>query len=87
MVPQVQAYPTAAWEDTEKMTWARLRFHKLTKIVLSVAHLDRDSKNNNRNNLAALCQKCHLNHDILQHVRNRLYGRHHAKEHQLKLQL
>lgn len=75
------------WEYPEEMTWARLRFYGITRVVLSVAHLDRNSKNNDRNNLAALCQRCHLKHDILQHIQNRRYGRHHAKEHQLKFQL
>ena len=59
-----------------------------TKIILTVAHLDRDTTNNNRDNLAALCQRCHLNHDrYAQHIPNRHYGRYHAKEHQTKLEL
>ena len=48
---------------------------KLTKVVLTVAHVDRDKTNNRFNNLAALCQKCHLNHDRHQHIENRKYGR------------
>lgn len=70
---------------TAKMTWKELRQHGLTKIVLTVAHLDRNTMNNDRKNLAALCQKCHLNHDILQHLFNRRYGIDHAGEHQTKL--
>lgn len=85
-VERVQAAPTCVWEETNTMTWGRLKFHKLTKIILSVAHLDRDSSNNDRDNLACLCQKCHLNHDIRQHIRNRLYGRYHDKDHQLKIE-
>jgi len=73
-------------EDTRRMTWPRLKFHGLTRIVLTVAHLDRDSKNNDRSNLAALCQRCHLRHDIRQHIANRKYGRLHGKEHQGKLE-
>lgn len=58
------------------------------KIVLTVAHLDRDRSNNDRSNLAALCQRCHLNHDRpAQHVPNRKYGRYHARAHQGKLKL
>lgn len=38
-----------------------VRNHAL--IVLSVAHLDQQPENNDPNNLAALCQKCHINHD------------------------
>lgn len=57
-----------------------------TKIILTVAHLDRDTRNNERSNLAALCQRCHLNHDrAAQHIPNRRYGKGHAKEQQKKL--
>lgn len=70
---------------TGELSWARLRFHGLTKVILTVAHLDRDSQNNARSNLAALCQRCHLRHDIRQHVATRRYGRDYAKEQQLKL--
>lgn len=75
------------YERTEHLKWSRLRFHGLTRIVLTVAHLDRNSHNNDRNNLAALCQRCHLRHDIYQHIANRKYGRHHTREQQLKLPL
>lgn len=34
-----------------------------TLIILSIAHLDQAPENNDHANLAALCQKCHLNHD------------------------
>ncbi len=34
-----------------------------SKIVLSVAHLDQMPENNDPQNLKALCQKCHINHD------------------------
>lgn len=74
-------------EYVKEMSWARLRFHGLTRIILTVAHLDRDSTNNDRSNLAALCQRCHLRHDIRQHIANRRYGRHHAKAPQQKLEL
>ncbi len=33
------------------------------RIVLTVAHLDQDPSNCARGNLAALCQRCHLNYD------------------------
>ncbi len=54
-------------------------------IVLTVAHIDHDKTNNNFDNLAALCQKCHLRHDIHEHVRNRKYGRK-WKENQLQIE-
>ena len=60
---------------------------KWSVIVLTVAHLDHDKENNRFNNLAALCQRCHLQHDIRHHAANRKYGRHHKSKHQLKIQL
>lgn len=33
------------------------------KIVLTIMHLDHDTTNNDYSNLAAACQKCHLNYD------------------------
>lgn len=43
---------------------------KAVKIVLTVAHLDHDIKNNKDENLAALCQLHHLRHDAQQHAGN-----------------
>lgn len=74
-------------EDLETMTWRRLRFHGLTRVVLSVAHLDRNSRNNERGNLVALCQRCHLRYDVRQHVANRRYGRGHGRVEQLKIEI
>lgn len=76
-----------AYESTEKMVWARLKFFGLTRIILTTAHLDRNNQNHDRSNLAALCQRCHLSHDILQHIANRRYGRDHKRDHQYKLEL
>lgn len=53
-------------------------------VVLTVAHIDHNKKNNNFNNLKALCQKCHLGHDLQQHIENRKYGRN-WKNNQTKL--
>lgn len=39
-------------------------------IVLTIAHLDHDTTNNDQKNLAALCQKCHLGHDKHFHAAN-----------------
>lgn len=46
------------------------------KVVLTVAHIDHNKANNKFDNLAALCNKCHLKHDLPQHIQNRKYGRH-----------
>lgn len=58
-----------------------------SKLVLTVAHLDRDKDNNRFANLAALCQRCHLNHDRQSHIESRKYGRKARGKHQLKLAL
>lgn len=55
--------PNGQQEPTSTMTWARLRMYSLTRVVLTVAHLDQDPGNNDRANLAALCQRCHFAHD------------------------
>jgi len=56
------------------------------RVVLTTAHLDHNKNNNRFRNLAALCQRCHLRHDIKQHIANRRYGRN-WKKHQLKLEI
>lgn len=71
---------TGAYESTEKMIWKRLKFHGLTRIVLTTAHLDRDPSNNDLDNLAALCQRCHLRYDVYQHLRARKYGLAHTEQ-------
>lgn len=43
----------------------------LLTIVLTIAHIDHQPENNQDSNLAALCQKCHLNHDREHHIANR----------------
>jgi len=41
---------------------------RYVRIVLTVAHLDQNPGNNAADNLRALCQKCHLQHDKDQHM-------------------
>lgn len=43
---------------------------KPIKIILTCAHLNHDPTDNREENLAALCQKCHLSHDAKEHARN-----------------
>jgi hypothetical protein len=43
---------------------------KAIKVVLTVAHLDHDITNNEPDNLAALCQKCHLRYDAKHHAKS-----------------
>ncbi|WP_159479790.1 hypothetical protein [Chryseobacterium sp. 18068] len=41
------------------------------KVVLTIAHLDHNTTNNDDANLRAYCQKCHINHDKDFHLKNR----------------
>lgn len=43
--------------------WAKKTGHKIIKIVLTVAHFNHLVIDNRPENLKALCQKCHINHD------------------------
>jgi len=51
--------------------------HPITgsKVILTTAHIFHCKSDNSLLKLAALCQKCHLNHDLSHHIRNRKYGR------------
>jgi len=44
---------------------------KPIKIVLTIAHLDHDTTNNDPKNLKALCQRCHNRYDIEHRKENR----------------
>jgi hypothetical protein len=44
--------------------------HKIITIILTVAHLDHDPKNNVSSNLRAGCQRCHLKYDLELHKNN-----------------
>jgi len=41
-------------------------------VVLTVAHLDHQPENCDRNNLKAMCQRCHLRYDRQHHKTSRL---------------
>ena len=43
---------------------------KLVKIVCTTAHLNHDTTDNRDENLAFLCQRCHLTHDAPLHAEN-----------------
>lgn len=47
-----------------------------TLIILTIAHLkhDHSTPNPDINTLAALCQKCHLQYDMVRHTAKRKYG-------------
>jgi len=44
-------------------------------VVLTVAHLNHEKHDVRDENLAALCQRCHLGYDAKRHAYNRKYGR------------
>ena len=48
------------------------------EVVLTVAHLNRDTTDNRDENLKALCQFCHLTHDRADNARRKRYGKNHA---------
>lgn len=56
-------------EGMESEVWT-LDGKKATKVILTIAHLDHDKTNNDYDNLAALCQKCHLGIDLKHHMAN-----------------
>ena len=58
------AYPDC-WAENRKP-------HPVTgsKVVLTIAHMDHVSGNDEAENLKALCQRCHLKHDEKQHAEN-----------------
>ena len=50
-----------------------------SKVVLAVAHLNRDTTDNSEENLKALCQFCHLAHDRGDNNMRRRYGKEYSK--------
>ena len=58
-------------------------FHPVTRsrVVLTVAHLDHDTTNNDPENLRAWCQRCHLTYDALHHAKNAYATRRRLKAH------
>ncbi|KAB7728145.1 hypothetical protein F5984_20585 [Rudanella paleaurantiibacter] len=48
---------------------------KLSVVILTTAHLDHDTANNDLENLKALCQNCHLKHDRKDNAEKRKYGK------------
>ena len=73
-------------QDTGQPSQTILKQLGLTKIVLTIAHLDNDKLNHlvKDERLQALCQRCHLRIDMGHHVDNRKYGRQfREKQHKL----
>lgn len=60
------------WSDERIATFPHI---KLIRIVLTTAHLNHDPRDNRDENLAALCQRCHLVYDLEKHVESRVLRR------------
>lgn len=71
--------------DKKYVEFMDKRKEKITKIVLTVHHIDSDKKNNTKQNLIALCQRCHLRLDLQKHMKNRRAARKNTKEANLQL--
>lgn len=61
--------------EGDKCKWCGAENHKPhpvtgSKVILTVAHLDHDEQNCSDENLAALCQKCHLTYDAKIHAQH-----------------
>ena len=74
------------WWDAEAQRWRDGHGRKLrrlppphslnertrtTRVVLATAHRDHDPQHNEGSNLAAFCQRCHILHDKVEHLRRR----------------
>ena len=57
-------------DGTQIEAWELADGDKVTKIVLTIAHLDHVPENCSDDNLRAWCQKCHLAYDHEHHQRN-----------------
>ncbi len=58
-----------------------------SKVILTTAHLNHIKEDVSDENLASLCQKCHLGHDLEMHIHKRKYGRKYDGPQQLDLDL
>lgn len=58
------------WTDDlgQAETWA-MDGERISRIVLTIAHLDHTPEHNDPDNLRALCQRCHLAYDADHHQR------------------
>ena len=71
----LEAFDSATGEALGSVPADSLPIGKSTRVILTVAHLDHNPRNNGRKghrpNLAALCQKHHLDHDREHHAAER----------------
>lgn len=62
--------PIAEWLDAGG--WDVFGSPRVVRVLLTIAHLDHDHRNDEPGNLRALCQRCHLGHDRPEHLRRRI---------------
>ena len=60
---------------THDKQWAKVWRRNRIKIILTIAHLDRDITNNDPRNLRALCQRCHNLWDAAHRAESRRKGK------------
>jgi len=72
-------YSDPAWIPWDEIAPEhRYEFRKM-RVVLTTAHLDHDESNNDPENLAALCQRCHFNHDREDNLKRKRRNRRRAQ--------
>lgn len=60
-------------------TWTRIDEDSVTRIVLTIAHMDHTLEKCAQENLKAFCQRCHLRYDHPLHQRNSAMTRRRGK--------
>lgn len=71
---------TGQWtDDTELAEAWRLDGNRVTRIVLTIAHLDHTPENCDPANLLGLCQRCHLAYDADHHQQTAYQTRRNGK--------
>jgi len=58
------------FNEMQAETWSTCDGARVTRIVLTVAHLNHTPEDCRPENLRALCQRCHLAYDQTHHQRN-----------------
>lgn len=62
---------TGRWFGNAPAAWSAARAGVLPlyriRVVITIAHLNHDPADNRPENLQALCQRCHLAHDVKHH--------------------
>ena len=80
----IYALADGRWFDPQRLVWRDERGELVSepqpgdaasmrrvRVVIATAHLDHDPANRDPGNLRALCQRCHLRHDLAAHLRQR----------------